>query len=179
MTIKSRLCGVTALTSAIFLSACGGSGSSPTPPPSPVTTTTTIAGPTPSPFEMSTLITVYKRADAFAEFTEGTTRDERLLRIVLGDAPVTGGTILRNNEVGRLELNQTIGRIMSEFEDADFTEVFDETKANLRRFFNDADNDGWSVDGRHGEGRDWPHDADGNDPDGWTSQMVIELRRVQ
>ena len=59
----------------------------------------------------------------------------------------------------------------------DFVTVFGETKANLRRFFNDADNDGWSVDGRHGTGRDWPHDRDGNDPDGWTSQIVVTVTR--
>lgn len=51
---------------------------------------------------------------------------------------------------------------------------------NLRRFFNDADNDGWSVDGRHGEGRDWPHDGrgNGNDPDGWTAQMIVTVTRL-
>lgn len=177
MKIKSKFVLIGGVAGCLAAS-CGGGGSTPTPSPSPVTTTT-VSGPALSPFEMSTLITVYRGAAAFAEFTEGTTRQERLLEIILGDRAITEGTVLLNNEVGRFELNQTIFRINSQFEDADFEEVFSETKTNLTRFFNDADNDGWAVDGRHGEGRDWPHDGDGNDPDGWTSQMVIELRRVQ
>ena len=60
---------------------------------------------------------------------------------------------------------------------ADYVAAFDETRANFERFFNDADNDGWSIDGRSGTNRDWPYDGNGNDPDGWTAQMVITVTR--
>ena len=33
------------------------------------------------------------------------------------------------------------------------------------------------IDGRHGEGRDWPFDENGNDPDGWTAQIVVTITR--
>ena len=163
-----------ALLLALFVSACGGSSpSGPTTPP-----TTTVPPPTPAPqFEISTLITVYQKADSFALFTEGTTSDENIGKILLGvDALTTGGTLL-DNELLRFDLQQAIDRANEQFSDADFEAAFGETKENLRRFFNDADNDGWSVDGRHGEGRDWPHDSDGNDPDGWLAQMVITITR--
>jgi hypothetical protein len=58
--------------------------------------------------------------------------------------------------------------------------AFDETQNNLERYLNDADRDGWSIDGRHGTGRDWPYDGpnNGNDPDGWTAQIVVTVSRL-
>ena len=160
---------------ALTTAGCGGGGSSgPTTPPVAVTTTT--AAPV-SQFEITTLITVYRNAGSFAEFTEGTTNDEDVAKTLLGVDALAVGTTLLDNELLRFDLQQAIDRVNESFEDADFEAVFGETKANLRRFFNDADNDGWSVDGRHGTGRDWPHDGDGNDPDGWTAQMVVRVTR--
>ena len=162
---------------ALLFSACGGSG-----PSGPTTPPTTNVPPPPPPvpqFEITTLITVYQKADSFALFTEGTTSDENIGKILLGvDTLTTGGTLL-DNELLRFDLQQAIDRVNEQFSDANFLAAFGETKENLRRFFNDADNDGWSVDGRHGAGRDWPHDGDGNDPDGWLAQMVITIARPQ
>ena len=171
--MKNHIPFAAALLVALFVSACGGSGpSGPTPPP-------TVMPPPPpvSTFEITTLITVYEKAASLAQFTEGTTSDENIGKILLGvDELSTGGTLL-DNELLRFDLQEAIDRANEQFSDADFEAAFGETKENLRRFFNDADNDGWSIDGRHGEGRDWPHDGDGNDPDGWLAQMVITVTR--
>ncbi len=171
--MKNHIPLAAALLLALFVSACGGSGpSGPTPPP-------TVMPPPPpvSTFEITTLITVYEKAASLAQFTEGTTSDENIGKILLGvDELSTGGTLL-DNELLRFDLQEAIDRANEQFSDADFEAAFGETKENLRRFFNDADNDGWSIDGRHGEGRDWPHDGDGNDPDGWLAQMVITVTR--
>ena len=160
---------------ALVLAGCGGS-SGPTPS-GPTVTTTTTAAPV-SQFQITTLITVYRNAGSFAEFTEGTTTNEDIGKILLVVDSLQTGTTLLDNELLRFDLQQAIDRVNEQFADADYEAAFGETKENLRRFFNDADNDGWSVDGRHGVGRDWPHDGDGNDPDGWTSQMVIRITRT-
>jgi len=160
---------------AVGVTSCGdsGSGTGPTPPP---TVTTTSAPPAPS-VQISTLLTVYRNASEFAEFTEGVTTDENIGKILLGVDELVNGTTVLDNETLRFDLQQLVERVNDQFEDDDFVEAFGETKQNLRRFFNDADNDGWSIDGRHGVGRDWPHDADGNDPDGWTSHLVITVSK--
>ena len=159
----------------LLVSSCGGSGpSGPTAPTTPPTSTPVLPV---SPFEITTLITVYQNAASFAQFTEDTTSDENIGKVLLGVDELTAGGTLLDNELLRFDLQQAINRANEQFSDADFEAAFGETKENLRRFFNDADNDGWSVDGRHGEGRDWPHDADGNDLDGWLAQMVITVTR--
>jgi hypothetical protein len=150
------------------LCGCGDGG----PGPSPTTTTTSV-----SPFEIRTLITVYTRNSDDALWTEGATRDERVGRILLGVSTLTEGTTALDNEGLRVELQAAIGRINSQFLDADYRTAFDETKENLLRFLNDADADGWSIDGRHGPGRDWPYDSNGNDPDGFTAQIVVTVTR--
>jgi len=124
-------------------------------------------------------LTVYPKAAALAQFTVGTTTDEELGKIMLGVDELSPGTTVMNNEEFREVLQAAITRVNENFSDADFVAAFGETKANLRRFFNDADNDGWSIDGRHGAGRDWPHDGrgNGNDPDGWTAQMIVTVTR--
>jgi hypothetical protein len=144
----------------VALCGCGDGG------PSPVTTTsTTTTTATPiSPFEIRTLLTVYTRAEEDAQWTEGTTRDERIGRILLGFDTLREGSTFLDNEELREDLQAAVGRINAQFSDADYRSAFNETKENLLRFLNDADHDGWSIDGRHGEGRDWPFDADGNDP---------------
>jgi hypothetical protein len=40
--------------------------------------------------------------------------------------------------------------------DADYQSAFMTRRKQPSRFLNDADADGWSIDGRHGDGRDWP-----------------------
>jgi hypothetical protein len=112
-----------------------------------------------------------------ALWTEGTTRDDRIGRILLGVGSLSEGTTALDNEGLRVELQAAIGRINAQFSDADYRSAFNETKDNLRRFLNDADADGWSIDGRHGPGRDWPYDSNGNDPDGWTAQIVVTVTR--
>jgi hypothetical protein len=159
----------------LFLLSCGdGSGppSTPTPVPSP-----TPPPPPPSPFEIETLITVYRSAPSPAEWSEGTTDRAEPIEILLGVDELSPGITILNNELGRQELQDAIDRILEQYNDEDFVDVFDETKEALNRFTNDADNDGWSIDGRHGEGRDWPHDGDGNDPDGWTAQIIVNVTR--
>ena len=123
---------------------------------------------------------MYRNAGTLAEFTEGVTNDEELGKIMLGVDELQPGATLLDNEELRQELQDAIERVNDGFADADFQSAFGETKQNLRPFFNDADNDGWSVDGRHGAGRDWPHDGkgNGNDPDGWTAQMIITITRT-
>jgi hypothetical protein len=160
------------LLAALF--ACGGGGTGPT------TTTTTAAATTSvpvSPFEIKTLLTVYTSAEEDAQWTEGTTRDDRIGRILLGVDALTEGTTTFDNEGLREELQDVVDRVNAQFADADYVSAFDESKSNLLRFLNDADSDGWSIDGRHGAGRDWPFDTNGNDPDGWTAQIVVTVTR--
>jgi hypothetical protein len=157
------------------LCGCGDGGSGPTQVTTTSTTTTTA---TPiSPFEIRTLLTVYTRAEDEARWTEGTTRDDRIGRILLGFDTLQEGTTFLDNEGLREDLQAAVERINAQFSDADYRSAFNETKENLLRFLNDADSDGWSIDGRHGEGRDWPFDANGNDPDGWTAQIVVTVTR--
>lgn len=160
-----------ALVLGVFLSGCGdGSSSSPTP------TTTTTTAPR-STFEIQTLLTVYTRAADLAQFTRGTANDDEIGRILLGVDTLTEGRTTFDNEAGRFELQAAVDRVNQRFSEGDWVEAFDESRASLERFFNDADGDGWSIDGRSGEGRDWPHDEDGNDPDGWTAQIVVTVTR--
>lgn len=173
--MKDHIASMAALASALLLVSCGDSG-----PSQPTVTTSVPTTSVPvSRFEITTLITVYENAASLAQFTEGTTNSETIGQILLGVDELTPGTTVLDNEEKRRELQDAIERINEGFADADYLAAFDETKQNLRRFFNDADNDGWSVDGRHGEGRDWPHDGrgNGNDPDGWTAQMVVRVTR--
>jgi hypothetical protein len=166
-----RFAGPIALLSALAFTACGENPIDPTPPP---TTTTSVPV---SPFEIRTLVTVYTRSIDDALFTEGTTREARIGMILLGVDTLTEGTTNLNNEGARLDLQATVNRVNAQFTVADFESAFGETRENLERFLNDADSDGWAIDGRHGEGRDWPYDANGNDPDGWTAQMVVTVTR--
>ena len=172
--MKNHIASAAALLSSLLLLSCGDSG-----PSRPTTTTSTTATTAPpvSQFQIHTLLTVYRNAESLAEFTEGTMNDEALGAMMLGVNELQPGSTLLDNEELRRELQDAIERINDGFADADFQSAFGETRQNLRRFFNDADNDGWSVDGRHGAGRDWPHDGkgNGNDPDGWTAQMVIRV----
>jgi len=159
----------------VALCGCGDGGSGPSPTTTSSTTTTTA---TPiSPFQIRTLLTVYPSAEDDAQWTEGTTRDDRIGRILLGVDSLAEGTTSFDNEGLREELQAAVGRINTQFSDPDYRSAFNETKENLLRFLNDADGDGWSIDGRHGEGRDWPFDSDGNDPDGWTAQIVVTVTR--
>jgi len=154
--------------------ACGDGGSGPTQ----VTTSTTTTTATPiSPFEIRTLLTVYPRAEEEALWTAGTTRHDRIGRILLGFDTLHEGTTFLDNEGLREDLQAAVERIDAQFSDADYRSAFNETKENLLRYLNDADSDGWAIDGRHGEGRDWPFDGNGNDPDGWTAQIVVTVTR--
>lgn len=156
-------------------SACGdgGSPSSPTAPP-PVS-------PPAAQYSITTLLTVYPNAEEDALFTRGTTNEERIGRVLLGvsDLATLVGSTNLNNEEGRVALQASIDRLRAQFQDDDYRAAFDESRENLERFLNDADGDGWSIDGRHGPGRDWPFDNDGNDPDGFTAQMVITVTRLR
>lgn len=174
--MKNHITSAAAILSSLFVLCCGDSG------PSRPTTTTSVTVTTTAPvsrFEITTLLTVYRSAPSLADFTEGTTTDEDLGKIMLGVDQLSPGTTVLDNEELREELQAAINRVNESFSDADFQAAFGETKQNLQRFFNDADNDGWSIDGRHGEGRDWPHDGrgNGNDPDGWTAQMIVTVTR--
>ncbi|MFQ5790695.1 MAG: hypothetical protein ACE5JI_09495 [Acidobacteriota bacterium] len=155
---------------------CGGSSST-----GPSNTPPVLPPPPPSPsFQISTLITVYESAEAVAQWSQGHTTDERIGRILLGvqDLSTALGATVLNNEAGRFELQATIDRFRGDFQETDYVSAFDETGTRLERFLNDADGDGWSIDGRHGAGRDWPHDQDGNDPDGWTAQIVVMVTKI-
>jgi hypothetical protein len=157
-----------------FITGCGGSSpSSPSPPP-----TVTPPPATPS-YKITTLITVYRTSISGAFWSRGTTTDERLGEIILGvnDLASSVGSTNLNNEGGRLSLQEAIDRIRDEFRTADYQEAFGETEGKLERYLNDADNDTWSIDGRNGVGRDWPYDNNGNDPDGWTGQIVVTVER--
>lgn len=161
------------LLGSLVVGGCGdGSSSGPTPPTAPPTTSVPV-----SSFRIETLLTVYRSAEDLALWTQARTDDVRIGRILLGVDELAEGTTILNNESSRFELQAAIDRLSSDFSDGDYRAAFDESEENLRRFFNDADDDGWSIDGRHGPGRDWPHDEDGNDPDGWTAQMVITVTR--
>lgn len=175
--MKKTIASAAATLACLLTFSCGDGPSRPT-----TTTTTTVTATTSVPvsqFEIKTLLTVYRRAASLAEFTTGTTTDEAIGKTILGVDTLAPGTTVLDNEEKRNELQAAIDRVNESFTDEDFVEAFGETHENLRRFFNDADNDGWSIDGRHGEGRDWPHDGpgNGNDPDGWTSQMITTVTR--
>lgn len=170
--MKRIIVSVAILAQSFALQGCGDSS-----PSRPTVPTTTTSAPSASLFQIETLTTVYRRANDDARWTEGSTDDVRVGQILLGVDSLTEGTTVLNNEEGRFDLQEAIDRVTEEFTEADYVAAFNETMTNLARFFNDADNDGWSVDGRHGEGRDWPHDSDGNDPDGWTSQIIIVVTR--
>jgi hypothetical protein len=176
--MKKIITSAAASLSCLLLVSCGDSGPSRPilPPTTTVPTTTSVPV---SQFEIMTLLTVYERAASFAQFTEGTTMDEALGKKILGVEQLRVGTTVLDNEELRNELQAAMERVNETFTDAEFEAAFGETKQNLRRFFNDADNDGWFIDGRHGEGRDWPHDGpgNGNDPDGWTAQMITTVTR--
>jgi len=176
--MKNHIASQAALLLSLLVLSCGDSGPS-RPTPTPTTSTTATTAPPVSQFEIMTLLTVYRSAASLAEFTEGTTTIEDVGKTMLGVDQLSPGTTVLDNEERRVELQAAIDRVNESFSDADFQAAFGETRANLRRFFNDADNDGWSVDGRHGEGRDWPHDGpgNGNDPDGWTAQMIVTVTR--
>jgi len=155
---------------------CGGS----TGPTNPTPTTTTTSIPA-SSFRIETLLTVYQSSISGAFWSRGETTSERIGQIILGveDLDTVIGSTNLNNEVGREELQAAIERIRADFQTADYQEVFGETRENLERHFNDADNDGWAIDGRNGRNKDWPHDFDGNDPDGWTGQIIVTVTRTQ
>jgi hypothetical protein len=170
--MKIGVLDVVAVLAALYGCGDGGSGPSPT-----TTSTTTTTAAVVSPFQIRTLLTVYTRAEEDAQWTEGTTRDDRIGRILLGVDSLSEGTTTFDNEGLREELQAAVERVNGQFTDADYPSAFDETKANLLRFLNDADADSWSIDGRHGPGRDWPFDTNENDPDGWTAQMVITVTR--
>jgi hypothetical protein len=163
-----RLTGSAALLSVLTLLTCKDDATG----PSPTTTTAAV-----SLFEIRTLLTVYPRNTEDAQFTEGATRETRLGMILLGVDALSEGTTNLNNEAGRLDLQASVNRINQQFSAADFRSVFGETRENLERFLNDADADGWAIDGRHGPARDWPYDGNGNDPDGWTAQIVVTITR--
>lgn len=160
------------LLAAAMFPACGNE-SSPTSPTSPPPTSTAPQ------FEITTLITVYRNSDSDALWSRGTTTDERIGQILLGVDNLSNavGSTNLNNEAAREALQAAIDRVNDQFTDADYPIAFDETPGKLRRYLNDADNDGWSIDGRHGTGRDWPHDGrnNANDPDGWTAQIVVTV----
>lgn len=168
---------IAAIATTTALVGCGSSGGPTTPTPPPPTT----PRPTTSGFEITTLITVYRNADADAQWSRGTTTDARIGEILLGvnDLGNAVGSTNLNNEGGRRELQAAIDRVTDQFSAADYMTAFDETQNNLERYLNDADRDSWSIDGRHGTGRDWPYDGPGNrnDPDGWTAQIVVTVTR--
>ena len=163
------------LLAAATLAACGGGPTAPTTAPPPP--------PPPEPqFEITTLITVYRSSGSDGMWSRGTTNDERIGEILLGvdDLSSALGSTNLNNEAARVDLQAAINRLREQFTDADYLAAFDETRGRLQRFLNDADNDGWSIDGRHGVGRDWPYDGRGNrnDPDGWTAQIVVTVTEL-
>ena len=166
-----RIHTIVPLLAAAVLAACGGD-SSPTSPSNPP------PAPTEPQFEITTLLTAYRNFDSDALWTRGTTTDSRIGQILLGvdDLSTVVGSTNLNNEAAREALQAAIDRLNDEFTEADHRAAFDETEGRLRRYLNDADNDGWSIDGRNGR-RDWPHDGrnNRNDPDGWTAQIVVTV----
>lgn len=165
----------TVLLTSLLGAMAGCNGGSPTTP-SPPTTTTIPA----SPFQIEVLITVYQSSVSGAFWSRGQTRTERIGQILLGteDLSTAVGSTNLNNEGAREALQAAINRVRSDFLEADYQAAFGETRENLERYLNDADNDGWSIDGRNGPGRDWPYDSDGNDPDGWTGQIVVTIGQL-
>lgn len=164
------------LSIAILFLGCGNNSG----PTTPTTTTTTTSVPPSSSFQIDVLLTVYQNETSGAFWSRGSTNSERIGQILLGVedlSTVTGETNL-NNEGGRVELQAAINRARADFQTADYTEAFGETQENLERFFNDADQDTWSIDGRNGRNKDWPHDSNGNDPDGWTGQIIVTVTKV-
>src|SRR3989304_944736 len=98
------------------LSGCGDGGSGPSPTTTSTTTTTTTA--VISPFQIRTLLTVYTREEEDAQWTEGTTRDDRTGKILLGVDTLSEGTTALDNEGLREALQAAIGRINAQFSDA-------------------------------------------------------------
>jgi hypothetical protein len=164
------------LTGLVF--GCGGNSTTSPTNPTPTTTTTTPASPS---FQIDTLITVYMHNESGAFWSRGQTTKETIGKILLGvdDLNSAVGSTNLNNEGGRDELQAAINRLRNEFQEADYQAAFGETRSNLERYLNDADSDSWSIDGRNGIGKDWPHDRDGNDPDGWTAQIVVTVTKLQ
>ena len=159
---------------AVLSMGCG-NNSGPTTP----TTTTTTAPPSPS-FQIDVLMTVYQNETSGALWSRGTFTDERIAQILLGVEDlntVTGNTNL-NNEGGRVEMQAAINRVRTDFQAPDYEAAFGDTQQNLERFLNDADQDNWSIDGRNGRGKDWPHDSNGNDPDGWAGQIIVTVTKL-
>lgn len=159
---------------ALLSMGCGNNNGPTTP-----TTTTTTAPPSPS-FQIDVLMTVYQTETSGALWSRGTFTDERIARILLGVEDlntVTGNTNL-NNEGGRVELQAAINRVRTDFQPPDYQTAFGDTRENLERFLNDADQDTWSIDGRNGRGKDWPHDSNGNDPDGWAGQIIVTVTKL-
>ena len=164
------------LLAAVVLAACGGSSpTSPSNPPPPPPASTAPQ------FEITTLLTAYRNSSSDALWTRGTTTDARIGQILLGvdDLSTVVGSTNLNNEAAREALQAAIDRLNDEFTEADHPAAFDETEGRLRRYLNDADNDGWSIDGRNRR-PDWPHDGrnNGNDPDGWTAQIVVTVTEL-
>jgi hypothetical protein len=159
-----------------LLFGCGGGPTSPSNPMPPTQPT-----PPASSFRIDTLITVYQHENSGAFWSRAQTTTEKIGKVILGvdDLSSVVGTTDLNNEGGRVELQAAIDRMGSDFQDSDYQTAFGETRTNLERFINDADNDSWSIDGRNGRGKDWPHDSNGNDPDGWTGQIVITVTKLQ
>ncbi len=153
-----------------LLMGCGDSPTNPTEPPPPAAT-----------FEITTLITVYNSANSGAFWSRGTTTDARIGQILLGSDNLAGAaaTTNFNNETGRNALQAAVTRVRQQFGPNDYMSAFSETQYNLERYLNDADGDGWAIDGRNGVNTDWPYDRNGNDPDGWTAQLVVNVERVQ
>jgi hypothetical protein len=177
MLLRRALQLVLATLAGALVVACGSNGGPTTPSPPPTT-----PPPTTSQFEITTLITVYRNAEADAQWSRGTTNDARIGQILLGvsDLSTAIGSTNLNNEGARVQLQAAIDRLRNDFSSADYMSAFDETQKNLERYLNDADDDGWSIDGRHGTGRDWPYDGPNNhnDPDGWTAQIVVSVSRM-
>ena len=159
---------------AVLSMGCGNNNGPTTP-----TTTTTTAPPSPL-FQIDVLMTVYRTETSGALWSRGTFTDERIAQILLGVEDlntVTGNTNL-NNEGGRVEMQAAINRVRTDFQAPDYEAAFGDTQQNLERFLNDADQDNWSIDGRNGRGKDWPHDSNGNDPDGWTGQIIVTVIKL-
>jgi hypothetical protein len=153
-----------------FLMGCGESPTNPTGPPPPA-----------AAFEITTLITVFNSADSGAFWSRGTTTTARIGQILLGVDNLAGAAPATNfnNEAGHAALQSALTRMRQQFGPSDYLAAFNDTQANLERYLNDADGDGWAIDGRNGVNTDWPYDGDGNDPDGWTAQLVVNVERVQ
>jgi hypothetical protein len=138
---------------------------------------------TPGVFELRTDISVVTSTGEQL-FTTGTTRDERLMRILynvpeIQDA-LLGNYVQDNNNPEFQVLQHTIERIRTNFSDADYRAVFDETQANLAPFFTDTDGDGYCIDILP-NGQDWQYDnttgSPGNNAQG-TLRLQLHLTRA-